>query len=85
MLNEGLSPGSLNGLLGGFWRKFVERMWGLSRSSTEDSTMGPKITSEKLWDGRFSGRGRRRVATHRNAPWWENSSVSLEGLVFVGH
>lgn len=30
MLNEESSPGSLNGLLGRFWGKFVERMWELS-------------------------------------------------------
>lgn len=64
MLNEELSPGRLNDLLGGFWGKFVERMWGFSNSSAEDSTMGPKVTSEKPWEGRFSGRGRRHAAAH---------------------
>lgn len=70
-----LNPGSLNGLLGWFWGKFVERMSGFSNSSAEVSTMDPKITSEKPWEGRFAGWDCRRVATHRKCTLVEKRVV----------
>lgn len=77
MLNEELSPGSLNGLRGGFWGKFVKRMLRFSNSLPEGSTMGPKITNE-----RSPGKVDSQAAVAAvwplagNAPWWENEWFS---------
>lgn len=66
MLNEELGPGSLNGVLGGFRGKFVERMRAFSNYLAEDSSMGPELASEGPWEGLFSGPGCHRVVTRRN-------------------